>query len=59
MNYYGPGMGIPVITFGPGDAHLDHTRYEKLSFEDLFASIEIIKEAIKNLKKFSDKNMYE
>jgi len=59
MNYYGPGMGVPVITYGPGDAHLDHTRYEKLSFEDLFASIEIIKEAIKNLKKFSDKKMYE
>ena len=54
MNYYGPQMGVPVITYGPGDAHLDHTKYERLSLEDLLHSIVIIKQAIKNLRDLAE-----
>lgn len=55
MNYYGPETGVPVITYGPGDSHLDHTNHEKLSIDDFHSSIKIIKEAIKDIKKHWDK----
>jgi LysW-gamma-L-lysine carboxypeptidase len=47
MNHYGPEMDIPVITYGPGNSHLDHTPHEKVSIKDFLDSIEVIKESLR------------
>jgi LysW-gamma-L-lysine carboxypeptidase len=49
MNYYGPAVDIPVLTYGPGDPHLDHTSEEHLIIEDYLTSITVLKETLRNL----------
>ena len=49
MNHYGPEMGVPVVTYGPGDSHLDHTPHEKISLRDYRDSVEVLKEAVRQL----------
>jgi len=46
MSYYGKTFDIPVITYGPGDAHMSHTKYERIKIDDFLVSIEIIKSSI-------------
>lgn len=55
MNYYGSAFDIPVITYGPGDPHLSHTREEHIKIDDYLLSIEIIKDSILYLKQLYDK----
>lgn len=52
MNHLGRVLKIPVVSYGPGNPHLSHTRKECLELPDYFASIEICKRAILNLNKF-------
>jgi len=49
MNYYGAETGIPCITYGPGDPHLDHTDDEHIMVGDYLRGIEIIKQALLSL----------
>jgi LysW-gamma-L-lysine carboxypeptidase len=51
MNLIGNTMNIPVVTYGPGNPHLSHTRKEFVDIPDFINSIEVYKEAIKYLNK--------
>ncbi|MFA9496859.1 MAG: M20/M25/M40 family metallo-hydrolase, partial [Candidatus Bathyarchaeota archaeon] len=51
MNYYGSHTGIPCVTYGPGNPHLDHTDEEHILIDDYLNSIEIVKQALLNLGK--------
>ena len=49
MNIYGTATGRPVVTYGPGDPHLDHTPKERIRIQDYIDSISILKDAIEGL----------
>lgn len=51
MNLIGNTMNIPVVTYGPGNPHLSHTRKEFVDIPDFLNSIEVYKEAIKFINK--------
>ena len=40
---------IPMVAYGPGDSHLDHTANEHIIIDDFFDSIEVYREAILRL----------
>ena len=46
MNYYGAATGIPCVTYGPGDSHLDHTDNEHIRIDDYIEAIEVISRAL-------------
>ena len=50
MNYYGTSTGIPCVTYGPGDSHLDHTDDEHIRIDDYIEAIEVISHALLNLE---------
>jgi len=54
MSFYGDAFKVPVITYGPGDAHLSHTREEYIKIDDFLLSIKIIKNSISYLTQFND-----
>ena len=49
MNILGKAMVLPIVTYGPGDSHLDHTLDEHIVISEYLASIEIFKETILKL----------
>lgn len=49
MNLLGTSMGIPVVTYGPGDSHLDHTPNEYIDLREYLDSIQVYYEALKKL----------
>jgi LysW-gamma-L-lysine carboxypeptidase len=49
MNLLGHRLGIPVITYGPGNPHLSHTRREYVDIEEYLASIDVYKAMVENL----------
>ena len=49
MNVFGSSMRMPVVTYGPGDPHLDHTPYEHINLRDYLEGIRVLKEAIRRL----------
>ena len=49
MNILGRAVSIPVVTYGPGDPHLDHTPNECIALQDYMDSINVIMDAIKRL----------
>lgn len=53
MNVLGRALGIPVVTYGPGNSHQSHTRRECVEIQDYLASIDVISEALVNLAQFS------
>ena len=46
MNIYGSKMGIPVATYGPGDAQLSHTENEYIELEEYRASIDVYRKTV-------------
>ncbi len=50
MNIYGLATGVPVVTYGAGDSHLDHTPDEHVVVEEYLDSIEILHEGLKKLR---------
>jgi LysW-gamma-L-lysine carboxypeptidase len=58
MNILGKAMKLPIITYGPGDSHLDHTIDENIEINDYLQSIEVYKEAILRLSEiYNNKNI--
>lgn len=51
MNLLGHRLDIPVITYGPGDPHLSHTRNEFIEIDEYLSSIDVYKATIFNLAK--------
>ncbi len=58
MNTLGKSMKIPIVTYGPGDSHLDHTSNENIDIQEYLDSIQVYRETIvklcelhKNLRK--------
>lgn len=49
MNLFGASTGIPVVTYGPGDSHLDHTPNEHIDLKEYLDSIQVYYEAMKKL----------
>ena len=46
MNIFGADRKVPVATYGPGDAHLSHTRCEYIDIQEYLASIQVYKRTI-------------
>ena len=49
MNILGHAMNLPIVTYGPGDSHLDHTVDEHIDISEYLAAIEVYKETILKL----------
>jgi LysW-gamma-L-lysine carboxypeptidase len=55
MNILGLAMQAPIVTYGPGDSHLDHTKDEHIKIRDYLKSIEIYEKAIIRLCELHNK----
>jgi LysW-gamma-L-lysine carboxypeptidase len=51
MNVLGHNFKIPVITYGPGDAHASHTADERVNIDEYVTSIEVYKRALFHLSR--------
>ncbi len=51
MNIFGNHMEIPVVTYGPGNPHLDHTPSEHILIDEYMTSITVLKETLKEIIK--------
>lgn len=57
MNILGKAMSLPIVTYGPGDSHLDHTIDEHIDIAEYLDSIAVYKEAILKLSElYNSKN---
>lgn len=55
MNILGRSIQAPIVTYGPGDSHLDHTKDEHIKIRDYLKSIEIYEKAIIRLCELHNK----
>jgi LysW-gamma-L-lysine carboxypeptidase len=55
MNILGRAMNIPIVTYGPGDSHLDHRLDEHIVVAEYLASIEVYKETMLRLAELHGK----
>jgi LysW-gamma-L-lysine carboxypeptidase len=46
MNILGKAMNLPIVTYGPGDSHLDHTLDEHIEISEYLQAIEVYKETL-------------
>ena len=49
MNILGKAMNLPIVTYGPGDSHLDHTLDEHIVIGEYLDSIQVFKETLLRL----------
>jgi [amino group carrier protein]-lysine/ornithine hydrolase len=49
MNILGKAMNLPIVTYGPGDSHLDHTLDEHINVSEYLDSIAVYKESLLRL----------
>lgn len=49
MNELGSAMKIPMVSYGPGDSHLDHTDKEHVSVSEYLSAVKVYEEAIPRL----------
>ncbi len=49
MNIMGKAMNLPIVTYGPGDSHLDHTLDEHIEVNDYLCAIQVYKETLLRL----------
>lgn len=49
MNILGNQLKIPVVTYGPGDSHLDHAPNEHIAISEVAESIKIYEKALAKL----------
>jgi LysW-gamma-L-lysine carboxypeptidase len=60
MNILGRAMNAPIVTYGPGDSHLDHTTGEHIIISEYLAGIQVYKETLLKLAELhkQKKNAY-
>jgi len=46
MNVLGNSLNIPVVTYGPGEPHVSHSKDEKVEIQSYLTSIEIYNRAL-------------
>jgi LysW-gamma-L-lysine carboxypeptidase len=46
MTIVGPAWQCPMVTYGPGDAALDHTPEERVSLEDYGRAIRVLRDVL-------------
>jgi len=56
MNILGRATNIPIVTYGPGDSHLDHTKDEHILISEYLAGIQVYKETILKLSELHKKS---
>jgi LysW-gamma-L-lysine carboxypeptidase len=56
MNILGHAMNMPIVTYGPGDSHLDHTLDEHIVISEYLDSIQVYKETLLKLADLYNKN---
>jgi [amino group carrier protein]-lysine/ornithine hydrolase len=56
MNLLGKAMNLPIVTYGPGDGHLDHTPDEHIEINEYLQAIQIYKETLLKLSEVHNKN---
>jgi LysW-gamma-L-lysine carboxypeptidase len=49
MNILGKAMNLPIVTYGPGDSHLDHTVDEHIEIQEYLNAIAVYKDALLRL----------
>lgn len=49
LNIVAPAWGCPSLVYGPGDSTLDHTPDEKLSLEEYWRAVAVLKTALQRL----------
>ena len=49
MNILGKAMNLPIVTYGPGDSHLDHTLNENIEINEYLQAIAVYKETLLRL----------
>jgi LysW-gamma-L-lysine carboxypeptidase len=49
MNILGKAMNLPIVTYGPGDSHLDHTLDEHIEVNEYLDAIAVYKETLLRL----------
>lgn len=49
MNILGRAINAPIVTYGPGDSHLDHTKVEHIVISEYLDSIQVYKETLLKL----------
>jgi LysW-gamma-L-lysine carboxypeptidase len=49
MNILGKAMNLPIVTYGPGDSHLDHTLDEHIDINEYLNAIQVYKETLLRL----------
>ncbi len=57
MNILGKAMNLPIVTYGPGDSHFDHTLEEHIVISEYLDSIQVFKETLLKLSElYNNKN---
>ncbi len=59
MNILGRALNVPIVTYGPGDSHLDHTIDEHILISDYLASIQIYEKTICTLSELHKKREHQ
>nr|AGS49855.1 N-acetyl-lysine deacetylase [uncultured bacterium esnapd17] len=49
MNVVASRYAVPIVAYGPGDAHLDHTDDEHLHLPELYKAISVLRQALQTL----------
>jgi len=55
MNILGRALNVPIVTYGPGDSHLDHTKDEHILISEYLDGIQVYKETILKLIELHEK----
>jgi LysW-gamma-L-lysine carboxypeptidase len=57
MNILGNAMNLPIVTYGPGDGHLDHTPDEHIEVAEYLQAIDVYKDFLLKLSDiYNNKN---
>jgi LysW-gamma-L-lysine carboxypeptidase len=51
MNILGHELGIPVVTYGPGDSRLDHSPHEKIEIDEFLGAAQVCQRALVRIHK--------